>query len=92
MTLRWSARARSDLVRLQAVLAPINPLAAVEILRLLQNATERLLEFPRIGARLESYEPREVRRLIVAGRYELRYEIRDDSITVVRLFHVREDR
>jgi len=59
---------------------------------LLQNATERLVEFPRLGAPLESYEPREVRRLIVAGRYELRYEIRDDWIEVVRVFHVRESR
>jgi plasmid stabilization system protein ParE len=92
MMLRWSARARRDLVRSQEFLAPVNPRAAVEVLRLLQNASERLLEMPRIGARVEGYERRRVRRLIVAGRYELRYEIRSDTISVVRVFHVREDR
>lgn len=41
--------------------------------------------------RLEGFDPREVRRLIV-GDYELRYEINDDGIVVLRIFHGLEDR
>ena len=92
MNLEWSDRALADLDRVHDFLAPVNPRAAAETVLRLTHAPMRLLEFPRIGARLEGYEPREVRRLFVAGRYELRYEIRGDTILVVRVFHVRENR
>ncbi|MHA3790503.1 hypothetical protein [Sphingomonas sp. YL-JM2C] len=35
------------------------------------RAPDRLLDYPRIGEKLEAYAPREVRRIIV-GNYELR--------------------
>jgi plasmid stabilization system protein ParE len=50
-----------------------------------------LLEHPRIGEKLEEFEPREVRRILV-GQYEMRYEIRESTIYVLRLWHTREDR
>jgi hypothetical protein len=40
---------------------------------------------------LEEFSPREVRRLIVDD-YELRYEVTDDTLTVLALWHTREDR
>ncbi len=43
------------------------------------------------GEKLEAYEPREVRRIIV-GNYELRYEIADATIFILRLWHCRENR
>jgi len=45
----------------------------------------------RIGEKLEAYQPREVRRLIV-GNYELRYEIAAGTIFILRLWHCRESR
>jgi len=44
-----------------------------------------------MGERLEEFEPREVRRLLV-GRDELRYEIREAEIYVLRIWRSREDR
>jgi plasmid stabilization system protein ParE len=44
-----------------------------------------------LGEPLDEFAPREVRRLIV-GRYELRYEVGSEQITVLRVFHAREDR
>ena len=41
--------------------------------------------------RLEEFDPREVRRILV-GDYELRYEIQTSTIYVLRLWHAREDR
>ena len=92
MNLRWSARAQADVLRLHDFLAPMNPRAADEVVILLRGAADRLRELPRIGERVDRYEPREVRRLIVARRYEMHYEIRGDEISIVRIWHVREDR
>jgi plasmid stabilization system protein ParE len=50
-----------------------------------------LLANPRIGERLDEFKPREVRRILV-GHYEVRYEIQDLTIYVLRLWHTREDR
>jgi len=44
---------------------------------------------PRLGERLGEFEPREVRRILV-GHYELRYEIQESIIYVLRLWHTRE--
>ncbi len=92
MLVRWTAEARSDLARLYEFLAPINRRAAARAVQSLRAAPARLLRRnPRLGARLEDFAPREVRRLFV-GDYELRYEIQGDAIIVVRLWHTREDR
>jgi len=55
------------------------------------NAPTNLLANPRIGERLEEFEPREVHRILV-GHYEIRYEIQESTIYVLRLWHTREDR
>lgn len=44
-----------------------------------------------MGMRLDEFEPSEVRRLIV-GNYELRYELSGNLISIVMLWHVRENR
>lgn len=91
MQLFWTSKAASDLVRLHDFLAPANPRAAVQTVQALTAAPRRLLEQPRIGERLEEFEPREVRRILV-GKYEMRYEIQDSTIYILRLWHTREDR
>ena len=57
----------------------------------LATAPSGLLANPRIGERLDEFEPREVRRILV-GHYEMRYEIQDSTIYVLRLWHTRENR
>lgn len=91
MRLKWTSKALSDLVRLYEFLAPINKPAAARTVQSLTAAPSRLLEQPRIGERLHEFEPREVRRILV-GHYEIRYEIQDTTVYVVRLWHTREDR
>ena len=65
--------------------------AAARVVRQLAHVSDRLSDHPRIGEKLESYEPREVRRIIV-GNYELRYEIAAGTIFILRLWHCRENR
>ena len=91
MKVKWSSRAVSDLARLHEALRPVAPDAAARVVQQLARAPDRLLDYPRIGEKLEAYEPREVRRIIV-GDYELRYEIAAATIVVLRLWHSRENR
>lgn len=91
MELRWTSKALSDLQRLHEFLAQVNKTAAAHTVQSLTIAPVSLLANPRIGERLEEFDPREVRRILV-GRYEIRYEIVDASIYVLRLWHTREER
>jgi len=91
MELKWTSKALSDLARLHEFLAPVNKEAAARTVQSLTSAPAILLSNPRIGEKLEEFEPREVRRILV-GRYELRYEIRESVIYVLRLWHTRENR
>ncbi|MBC2808718.1 type II toxin-antitoxin system RelE/ParE family toxin (plasmid) [Rhizobium ruizarguesonis] len=91
MEIKWTSKAVSDVARLYDFLTPVDRQAAVRTVRALTAAPARLLEQPRLGERLEEFDPREVRRILV-GRYELRYEIQQSMIYVLRLWHTREDR
>lgn len=91
MELKWTGKALSDLARLYDFLAPVNKLAAARTVQALTAAPGTLLANPRIGEKLEEFEPRDVRRILV-GHYEMRYEIQESMIYVLRLWHTREDR
>ena len=91
MELKWTSRALSDLVRLYEFLSPLNKQAAASTAQSLTATPAKLLAQPRIGEKLEEFEPREVRRILV-GHYEMRYEIQQSTIYILRLWHTREDR
>lgn len=91
MELKWTGKGLSNLARLYAFLAPVNPAAAARVILSLTAASSGLRAHPRIGERLEEFDAREVRRIIV-GNYEMRYEIQDDIIYILRIWHTREDR
>lgn len=91
MKLQWTSKALSDLARLHEFLASVNQPAAARTIQSLIAAPASLLDNPRIGERLDEFEPREVRR-ILAGRYEIRYEILNTTIYILRLWHTREER
>lgn len=91
MELKWTSKALSDLARLYEFLVPVNKPASARAVQALTKAPTILLTNPRIGEQLVEFEPREVRRILV-GEYEVRYEIQDSFIYVLRLWHTREDR
>lgn len=91
MELKWTNKAFSDLVRLYEFLEPVNAKAAAQVVQSLTSSVTRLTKQPRMGEVLEEFQPREVRRLLV-GRYEVRYEIRESAVFVIRLWHTRENR
>jgi plasmid stabilization system protein ParE len=91
MELKWTKKALSDLNRLYEFLAPVSQPAAARAVQSLTAAPTKLLANSRIGSRLQEFEPREVRRLLV-GQYEIRYEIKGSIIYVLRLWHAKEHR
>lgn len=91
MQIRWTSKALSDLARLHEFLVLKNAPAAAKAIQAIVQAPETLLEHPRIGERIEEFAPREVRRLL-ALNYEIRYEIQQEMVYVLRVWHTREDR
>ena len=91
MDLKWTSKALSDLARLHDFMAPVNQPAAARTVQALAAAPSALLANPRIGERIDEFEPHEVRRILV-GHYEMRYELKETTIYVLRLWHTREGR
>lgn len=91
MELVWTSKALSDLERLYLFLAAVNQIAAAKTVQQLTAAPITLQSNPRIGERLDEFEPRDVRRMFV-GQYELRYEIADATVYILRMWHTRENR
>ena len=88
---RWSRRARGDLVRLTKFVATASPRAADRAAAHLKIRVAQIEAQQRLGERLPGFEPREVRRLI-AGPYEVQYELTPEAATILRVFHAREQR
>jgi plasmid stabilization system protein ParE len=91
MKLKWSNQAVADVARLHDFLAKMNPTAAARAAQTLTLAPRQLLDRPQIGRQLEQYLPREVRRIIV-GNYEMRYELAESTVFILRVWHTREER
>ena len=91
MDIKWTSKALSDLHHLFEFLAPVNRQAAANTAQTLVATPERITDQPRIGEKLDEFETREVRRLLV-GHYEMRYEINNDILYVLRIWHTRERR
>lgn len=91
MRLQWTSKSLSDLARLHEFLSAASPTAAARMVQALVASPEHLLVNPRIGEKLEEFDPREVRRILVR-HYEIRYEIQEQTVHVLRVWHTREDR
>ena len=91
MNVRWTDRSVDDLARLHEFLAPVNRRAAARVVQSLAGAASRLAAHARIGERLEQYQPREVRRILV-GNYEMRYQVRGEEVVILRVWHTRQHR
>ena len=72
-------------------LALANKQAAAQTVRQLTAAPTRLVAQPSIGEKLDEFDPREVRRILI-GHYEMRYEVQPAARYILRIWHTREDR
>jgi len=90
MRLIFSRAAVLDLVRLREFIAKHNPDAAKRVSRRLRGAIKGLVNNPQIGRPVPDL-PGEIRELIF-GKYIARYEVRTNSLYVLRMWHGKEDR
>ena len=93
MNLVWLPQAQADIERLYNFLLEREPQAAERAIRAIQLGAQRLLNFPRIGHRMDDdTERRELYVPFGASAYVLRYRIHEDTIVVIRVWHSREER
>jgi toxin ParE1/3/4 len=90
MRLIFSRAAVHDLVRLREFISIHNPDAANRVSRRLRGAIKGLVNNPQIGRPVPDI-PGEIRELIF-GKYVARYEVRINSLYVLRIWHGKEDR
>ncbi|ECX5365294.1 type II toxin-antitoxin system RelE/ParE family toxin [Salmonella enterica] len=93
MKVRWTYKAQQDLARVYNFALQHSRRRANKVADRLTTAADGLQFAPYIGIHLEQYEPDEVRKLVIDD-YEIHYQIvePEDTIYIVDLWHVREDR
>lgn len=90
MKLQFSRASLDDLVRLRDFIAEHNPAAAKRISEKLVSAIESLVEMPQRGRPVENFDE-EIRELIF-GKYVIRYMIQKQKLSILRIWHGKEDR
>jgi plasmid stabilization system protein ParE len=91
MKVKWTGPARRDLLELHAYLSLRDPIAAGRYVGAVREASDRLAEFPEMGAR---FDPRPLEgefRSVVIRNHRLIYRLDDDCVVVFRLWDCRQD-
>ena len=90
MKLQFSNVAVEDLVRLKEFIAQHNPEAAKKVAKRLRGAIQGLIKTPQIGRPVTDI-PGEIRELVF-GKYIIRYEVRQNILYILRVWHGKENR
>jgi plasmid stabilization system protein ParE len=90
--IEFARRAQTDLQRLRAWLADVDPDAARRAAIAIVNAIERLGRFPGMAPPVKGSDVRELQ--VPFGRYGyvVRYVLQEDRVLITRVFHGRESR
>jgi toxin ParE1/3/4 len=89
MRVEWLPSALADLAAITAYIEERNPPAAFELVGALLLAAERLADFPNIGRPGMANGTRE---LVIVSPYLLIYEVREDEIRILRVWHGARNR
>lgn len=86
MKVFWEPRAIRDLNNIALYVAEDNPVAAVEMVTLIQERVANLSDFPHIGRKGRVKGSRE----LIIPPYIVAYEITDDEIDIKAIYHGRQ--
>jgi len=92
--IEFSAKAVVDLDRLKAFIDIHNPKAAARAAKKILDGISKLRTFPLIGRPVTNIDFPPMRDLFIPfgqGGYWLRYTLIDRTITILRIWHGRED-
>lgn len=92
LSLVWSATARDDLIRLREFIHPHNPRAAQKSSEKILKAAKLILDNPAIGTQIEGRQDYELVTPFGQNNYILRYQIIEQTIVILKIWHSREDR
>lgn len=89
MKVEWSREAVADRRAITAFLEDRNPAAALRLVEALVMAADSLATFPHRGrpGRIEG-----ARELTAVWPYVVVYEVREDAVVILRLWHGAQDR
>ncbi|AWH89450.1 type II toxin-antitoxin system RelE/ParE family toxin [Limnobaculum parvum] len=90
MEIYWTLKAQDDLERIYRFALQYNRQHAVDVLDRLITGSASLTAHPAIGVQQARYDPREVRKVLFDD-YEVHYEVKDNDIFIVDLWHTKED-
>lgn len=90
MILQFSKAALHDLLRLRAFIAKNNPTAAARVADRLLRGIQGLVDKPKIGHPVEGFA-QDIREFVF-GRYVVRYLIEKKTLSILRIWHGKEDR
>jgi addiction module RelE/StbE family toxin len=85
----WDASATTDVARIVSHISEENPFAAQRVAREIVLAADSLAIFPRRGRVGRIIGTRE---LVVSSPYIIVYQIEDDSVQILRVWHGAQDR
>lgn len=91
MEVYWTLKAQDDLERIYRFALQNCRQHADDVLDRLITGCAGLTAHPAIGVQQTRYEPREVRKVLFDD-YEVHYELRDNDIYIVDLWHTKEER
>ncbi len=86
MRVQWSIRAQQDSIAIWNFIAQDNPDAADRFIDRVERKVEHLIDFPRSG-RPRDEDIRAGLRSVPVGDYVIVYEVIEDAINIVRLWH-----
>jgi len=85
---KLSRLALADLTHIRAYITQFNPAAAERMANRLLAATDRLANHPWIGRP----GPADTRELSIVPPYVISYEVIDDEVVILRIWHSAQDR
>ncbi|GKX53929.1 plasmid stabilization protein [Leminorella grimontii] len=91
MEIYWTLKAQSDLERIYLFALQYTHLHAEDILDRLITGSTLFTTYPAIGTPQSRYAPREVRKFL-PDDYEIHYEVKDNAIFIVDVWHTKEER
>ena len=91
MEIYWALKAQDDLERIYRFALQYSRQHANDVLDRMITGSAGFKVHPAIGIQQIRYEPREVRKVILDD-YEIHYELRDNAIYIVDLWHTKEER
>lgn len=93
MEIRWTAYSLNCLNKIEKYLLKEVKLDVDDVKRitqLLKSTPGILLQFPKIGQSVNVDKYKKLRRLLVKN-YKIFYELRSDTIFILKVLHVKED-